>query len=398
MADTNSFFSQKRAWSAIKDEVLRAYLTPYLAKVSRTRHPIIIADCFAGKGRFDDGSPGSPLIIAEAICHQLDTDATSKIKAIFIEKKYFADLQANVPKKPFFTTLEGDFEDRVEFFINNYSPRNQNLLLYVDPYGIKSILFSYFDRINKKGFNSVELLLNLNTLGFLREGCRLLKAPDSEKEAPEFYEQDVNSPERLDEIAGGNYWRDIVEMYRSGQIKMQEAEKRFIAEYREKLRSVFRYVINIPIKTKLHTIPKYHIVYGTNHADGLLLMVDNMHKRWANFRDEARNHQSALFEFDFPDSTIQKDCWHIDEKILSHLDQETDLKMLLIALAQELGISFPTSEYKEVLKKMEKDGVIDVKRDPPKTATGRASSSWDHTRNDFSVKISRRGTWQQSLL
>lgn len=397
MSSSNSFFKEKRAWSRLKDEVLKAYLAPYLAKVSKTRKPIIIADCFAGKGRFDNGEPGSPLIIAEAIAHQLSDTSSPDIKGVFIEKKYFNDLKANIPDSPWLTPLEGDYEERMEYFIQKYQPRDQNLLLYVDPYGIKSVLFSYFERIQRKGFRTVELLLNLNTFGFLREGCRLLKNPDSETESPDYYEQDVNTPERLDEIAGGSYWREIVEKYYSGRTKMPEAEERFIAQYCERLKQVFRYVVNIPIKVKLNNIPKYRIVYGTDHAEGLLLMVDDMHKRWADFRMEARNNQSPLFECDFPDPTKQQDCWKIEDKIISYIDQEIDLKALLVRLVEEFGISFSTSEYKDYLKKMENDR-IDVKRVPAKTPTGRPSTSWDHTRNDFSVKISRRAQWQQSLL
>lgn len=91
MNSSHSFFKEKRAWSRIKDEVLKAYLVPYLAKVARTRRPIIVADCFAGKGRFDNGEPGSPLIITDAIAHQLDDPSTQAIKGVFIEKKYFKD-------------------------------------------------------------------------------------------------------------------------------------------------------------------------------------------------------------------------------------------------------------------------------------------------------------------
>lgn len=397
MSNSSSFFKDKRPWSRLKDEVLKAYLAPYLAKVARTRKPIIIADCFAGKGRFDNGEPGSPLIIAEAIAHQLSDASSPEIKGVFIEKKYFKELKANVPESPWLSTLEGDYEERIEYFIQKYEPRNRNLLLYVDPYGIKSVLFSYFERIQQKGFSSVELLLNLNAFGFLREGCRLLKSPDSETETPDYYEKDVNSPERLDEIAGGDYWRKIVDDYYAKRIKMQEAEERFIAQYCERLKKVFSYVVNIPIKAKLSNIPKYRIVYGTNHADGLLLMVDNMNKRWADFREDARNHQSPLFECDFPDPSKQKDCWKIDDKICSYIDREIDLKELLERLAQDLGISFSTAEYKERLKKMENDR-IEVTRIPPTTPTGKPSKSWDHMSKELTIKISRRTQWQPPLL
>lgn len=273
--------------------------------------------------------------------------------------------------------------------MKEYEPRDQNLFLYVDPYGIKSVLFSHFEMIQKKGFRSVELLLNLNAFGFLREACRLLRYPVSEAEIPDAYEQDVNTPERLDEIAGGPYWRDIVDAYFSGRIRMAEAEEKFITQYCARLRQIFRYVVNIPIKAKIGNIPKYRIVFGTNHADGLLLMTDNMNKRWSQFREEARNNQSLLFECDFPDATKLHDCWHIEEKIFSLIDKDIELKELLVKLAQIFGISFSTTDYKQYLKGMENNR-LEVKRIPATTPTGKPRTSWDHTKNDFSIKISRR--------
>ena len=67
MGATRDFFARKHEWSEMKDSILGAYLRPYLAKISRTRRAVRIADCFAGKGRFDDGRDGSPIIIRDAI-------------------------------------------------------------------------------------------------------------------------------------------------------------------------------------------------------------------------------------------------------------------------------------------------------------------------------------------
>lgn len=398
MSSSNSFFKEKRAWSKIKDEVLKAYLVPYLAKVSKTRRPIIVADCFAGKGRFDNGEPGSPLIIAEAIVHQLADPTTQAIKGVFIEKKYFRELQANIPQTPWCIPLDGNYEERMDYFVNNYPSRDQNLFLYVDPYGIKSILFSYFEMIRKKkDFHSVELLLNLNTFGFLREACRLLNCPVSENESPADYESDINSPERLDEIAGGTYWREIISRYNVNQ-RMQIAEEEFIDKYCERLKTVFRYVVNIPIKARLTHIPKYRIVFGTDHEDALLLMVDNMNRRWAKFREEARNNQGTLFEMDFPNPSKQGACRDIENEIVSLIDTGIELKDLLVRLAQKFGINFSISDYKDCLKSME-DNQIEISRTPPLTpATGKPSMSWDHTKKDLSIKITRRAQWQPPLL
>ena len=61
----DQFFEVKRPWSKIKDQILGAYLKPYLAKVKQLGKPIVLIDGFAGKGRFRDGSDGSPLIMCK---------------------------------------------------------------------------------------------------------------------------------------------------------------------------------------------------------------------------------------------------------------------------------------------------------------------------------------------
>lgn len=56
------FFKKKNEWSEIKDTLLRCYLPQYFQKLLVSGKPIFYIDCFAGKGKFDDGNDGSPLI------------------------------------------------------------------------------------------------------------------------------------------------------------------------------------------------------------------------------------------------------------------------------------------------------------------------------------------------
>jgi len=90
---SDDFFKQKRAWSEYKDFILDYYLTPYIAKVKNLRRPILIVDCCAGPGKFDDGSEGSPLIIARHIAE--NNQKGVRIKGLFLEKnrKYYNNLQ-----------------------------------------------------------------------------------------------------------------------------------------------------------------------------------------------------------------------------------------------------------------------------------------------------------------
>lgn len=63
----SDFFEKKRDWSRYKDFILGYYLEPYIPKVNTLKRPILVVDCFAGRGVFSDGQPGSPIIIATAM-------------------------------------------------------------------------------------------------------------------------------------------------------------------------------------------------------------------------------------------------------------------------------------------------------------------------------------------
>ena len=398
MASTNDFFLRKREWSEIKDGILGAYLRPYMAKISHTRKAVRIADCFAGKGRFQDGKDGSPIIIRDAIHEQLKHTPQASIEGVFIENKYIDDLRHNLKEDTHVHVLEGDYEERMEYFIAHYAARDKNIFLYVDPYGIKSLKLSHFKAVASMPFHTIEILLNFNACGFLREGCRLLKGHVLEGQPlEEAYEQDVNSPDNLDAIAGGGYWRGIIDEYYKDR-DLHAAEKALVAAYVERLKQVFNHVIQFPVKAKLSHIAKYRMIYGTMHEDGLLLMADNMNKRWSEFRDRVRPQQ-VLFEVDYPDGHTCDNSLDKDACILGLLDKKIQLGILLARLIDKYGVWLSTSEWKNHLKLMEKSGSILIKRYPPSGISGVAYRGWDHTdRGGYQLYVERNAQWHQTLL
>jgi len=80
MTKESEFFKGKRPWSRIKDQILTNYLTPYISKVAKLNKRIVIVDAFAGSGKFDDESIGSPLII----CNNAERIVPNKYLAIFL--------------------------------------------------------------------------------------------------------------------------------------------------------------------------------------------------------------------------------------------------------------------------------------------------------------------------
>jgi three-Cys-motif partner protein len=402
MSSNREFFARKKPWSIIKDQLLTAYLRPYLAKIYRRDNRILIADCFAGRGRFDDGNPGSPLLIAETVRNQVGEGDMAGIRLVCIEKRYFSDLVSATAGLDFVTCLDGDYEERMTFFLNQYPARGQNLFLYVDPYGIKSLRFEHFEEVIRRGFGTVELMLNLNTFGFLREACRVLKdrelrEEDLSDDSPA-YEQDVEDAATLDAIAGGDYWRPLVEAYYDGRMTFRQAEQQFGEGYSERLRSVFRHVLVMPIKTRLSNIPKYRIVYGTDHPHGMILMADNMCKRWRQFREDQRGGQGVLFELDHAKEAAEPSPEALRDVILDCVSVRRELSEVLVYLIERFGVNYSLSEYCMTLRKMS-EGPIRIEYDPEKNpATGRRFTGLDYKSKKYRAYISRSDKWQPDLL
>lgn len=392
MGHTKNFFKSKKGWSRQKDEIFARYLTPYIAKILTTHRPLVIIDCFAGKGRFDDGNTGSPIIIADHIRSVLESDGKDKnIRGLFIESNYAKDLETNLRDYINCEIWTGTFKEEIEKILALDS--RCNLFLYVDPYGIKCLDFQQFERIKAKKFSSLEMILNFNSFGFLREGCRLLnlnyESLFSDDQGDEEYELDeANTIERMNNIAHGEYWQSIIHDKKNNKIDMLKAEELFINEYAKQIKNLFTYVVNIPIRLKSGNIPKYRLIFGSNHPDGLILMADNMSRIWKELKNVLRSGQKVLFEYEFPDPSIQPG-FDLKEGILNVLKKHSNpifLQELLVELFENYGIAFSEKEYKDKIREMEGHQII-IDREPAHTKGGKKATALDDRKYIITVRL-----------
>ncbi|MBQ5977339.1 MAG: three-Cys-motif partner protein TcmP [Oscillospiraceae bacterium] len=306
MAKKNDdFFVEKKAWSVVKDELLGCYFKPYVQKILYTRKPLVYVDCFAGKGKFEDGNPGSPLIALDIMdqCSAATTlQQRPNIEATFIDLNYADDLRNNLSAYPWVRIVSGKYEDNIKSILRG--KENCNVFLYIDPYGIKALQCSFFDSFAKR-FNSIELLINMNSFGFIREACHALGTTFDDKaifdDLVEYEPTKLDASEKsireLNEIAGGDYWQPIIEAYKKGEIDGYDAEALFAEQYCMRLMDNYTYVLNMPLRIKKGQRPKYRLIHATNHRDGCLLMVDNICNRWQallNCQDRARGPSTGF--------------------------------------------------------------------------------------------------------
>lgn len=379
-SSSDDFFKNKRPWSVTKDELLRCYLLAYFVKIFATRKEVVYVDCFAGRGTFEDGQKGSPLIAFEVYTEACSKSKTPQIvywKFIEAKRKLYKELNSAVAQIENCETINGRFEDKIVPIIKAVSHK-QNVFLYVDPYGTRAMIFDVFAQIAQSTYNSLELLINFNSFGFIRDACSAL-AVDSDLEEGFFNDLEESDPTEIDHsnnsvsllnaIANGDYWIDIINRNRkpNGKCNGIAAEKEFMEEYRKQLSSLFRYVLDMPILLKDGGRPVYRMIHLTNHCDGCILMAENMLTRSkVHVLEVQRKGQVDLFsgtDQDLEGNFVNySEVYAQLEALLSDYDKEMTLSDILADFYTRYGALCKIKPLKDILLEMEKSGHIVITR------------------------------------
>lgn len=415
MSKNNSdFFIIKNDWSVIKDRLLGCYLMPYFQKILKTKKPTYYVDCFAGKGRFEDGQDGSPLIALkirnECLKQTTEENKNGAIKTCFIDLNYVKELQDNIKSvTPLYDQpiiLSGKFEDEIKKYLQN--KQFSNIFLYIDPYGIKALDSELFDSFRYYGFNTFEMLINFNSFGFFRDACRVMKVDvrndvafqdldDLVEYEPTPVAATTGSANLLTRIAGGDYWKDIVLDYQAKKFNGFKAEQVLSTEYKKRLRKSFKYVLDMPIRLKPNHRPKYRMIHVCNHEDGCFLMAQNMQKRKDElFLNIQQQKQPTLFDFGSEISTTVEGDWITKDEIKGLLKHELlkgsssrHYTEFVASFVNEHGLCCDFKTIQDILCELENEKEIEIVRHPSYTATGKKSSFWEEKGN-HSIMIRRR--------
>lgn len=393
--NNDDFFSSKKTWSRVKDELLGCYLKPYTAKILYTQKPLLYVDCFAGKGRFDDGSNGSPIIAQDIFsdCIKRTNAKSPLINSYYIDLKYAHELEKNLSNYSNITVINGKYEDTIKKIL--VDTESSNVFLYIDPYGIKALDCNFFDYFADLECNSVELLINMNSFGFLREALHALGASHNRQQSeldaiigddliesdPTILDYSTKSVQVLSGIAGGEYWIDIIDLYKRGALSGYEAEKLFSKQYCKRLSRKFKYVLSMPIRLKQNQRPKYRMIHASNHEDGCILMFENIIQRQKLLGDIQTQGQLSLFDVDTENEII--DTTRIKGDFLSHIQRYEEFTNINIVIAEflvERGIICTPADIKEIISQLHFEGAILLKRVPPLTPTGKVSTFMTQTK------------------
>lgn len=343
-----SFFKGKRPWSRIKDHVLGSYMPPYLSKVVKLGRRILLIDCFAGPGKFDDNKPGSPLIM----CQMAEKYAKGNCICIFVNKdkshheKLITTIQPFIQKKTAYP-LYGDSQSllkEVQRLITDYT-----LFVYLDPFGLKGCEFgairTLLERSNKR---STEVLINLSMPALHRLASRHAVAEGRGESA-----QIRSLHKLLDEVLGGNYWKKY--MF-DEQLLPDEKERKVMAEYMAKLKELLPYVGSCPVREKAGSRIKYFITFCSKHPDAMILMNDTMFIAYNDYIFEVSLKDVPLLASVMPDwrknrKEAKRHLKHVISETLKKLEGRSR-RELWEYIVQDHFMMFLQAEYRVVVQEM----------------------------------------------
>ena len=225
----------------VKHELLEKYLGGWLPILGSVHNRLVIVDGFAGRGEYEDGSPGSPLIILRTAQELITAGKVKQVVCGFVERD--SDNYANLvsvlnrvrneyPDVKISGPENFEFEAVANKVIDRVGDRMAPSFWFVDPFGFTGVSFATIERIMSMNRSEVFITLMVRDIG------RFLRRDDLD--------------DTFGRLFGTGEWRDIVGSAVAGGQK----ERRLRDLYVARLRSIGCEVtvFRVSMDEKLHTL------------------------------------------------------------------------------------------------------------------------------------------------
>jgi three-Cys-motif partner protein len=350
--DKDKFFANPKIWSKRKHRLLGKYLPPFSAKVGSWAKLIYCIDGFAGAAKYEDGSPGSPLMMAQLADKCASWKRPVGLRLINVENnpdnyKSLKYITQEWESKGIVSNLEGQFGNLVPTILSTIS--TDPAFFFIDPYGPTYIHFSHLLPVLKREQRATELIINFDADG-LRRIADTMHSRTSTQQA---IKASLTNIENVTEIIGSDQWK---EHYEKGTLPTQERENILLQIYMENIAKHDYTVTAYPIRKSIKDSPKYFLVYCTRHPDGVVLMNNFIREEEDSLLEEStvNVHQPKLpsEEFDELQQEIIGRRKQLTALIFEHLKKHSSLTRGQIRKHfsfQNFGV-FSDKDYNAVVK------------------------------------------------
>jgi len=244
-----------------KHRILRDYLHAWLPILGSHNPVVRVVDGFAGPGEYEDGEPGSPLIMLDAyLDHVHRAIIRAKVEFAFIEsradrighlRRVVAKRLAGVEPKPNVRLVEGSFDANIESILRADGSSRPPTFVFIDPFGWTASAMSMTSAI--VGLERYEALIYVPLPYIAR------------------FVADPAVAESLSRLFGDDSWKAA-----ALEEGLPERVRLLHDAFEAALRQHCRYVRAFEIQPASNR--GYTLFFSTNHAKGLEKMKEVMWK------------------------------------------------------------------------------------------------------------------------
>lgn len=365
---TAGFFGKRKPPAVLKHEVLKQYTATFTGMVgaTNTEGRVVFLDGYAGAGRYDDGSPGSPLLTMSTSLGMLPG---RKLECVFVERdrKPFLSLQEvtaefrarGVPA----VAVRGKVEDHLDAVITQAV--GVPLFIFLDPCGVPLAfqrLVNVLTGPRAGRMPSTEVLLNFSDKAVRHIGGQLAVGL-----------KDQSGLASLNLACGGDWWQaDYLKAAASDGA--EAGVQAVVYGYAQRLhQEANASVISVPVRVKPEHLPLYHLVFATRSNYGLWVFGDSLakaQKEWraAQFEEEPDDPMDAglLFGTEEILEARERDLQRaataaIRKNLIALLERDKSFKLLDQVLPVFEGWYGTAREtwVRDAIKAMNADGLTD---------------------------------------
>lgn len=332
------FFETKKPAAVLKHAILTGYLPVFVQKTGLTSkdNVVVVVDGYAGEGLYEDGTQGSPLLIADVM-----RKATGRtVSAIFIESdpvrhaKLTEVLTTQAADVQWITRL-GTVSEHTEEILAHAD--GLPLFVFLDPFGrgipLEEIT-ALMTRPGHLGAAKTEVLLNFSTVNIWRVGG-LLKTE-------ELRAKHARALDATDVACGGAWWREEFVKHASPG----EAADAIAMEFMERVcREAKCSGWTVEVRPRQDLLPIYHLQLYTRHKDGMLSFGEAASLAAAKWRRAVIEDRYAD---DFNESD-RKTMYEIEEARLVG-EWRAQIRENISGMLNEADTFSPARDYGKVFK------------------------------------------------
>lgn len=277
MSSNQEFFRERRAQAAFKHGILKRYPVLFAAKTGWDGRPVVFLDGYAGRGQYEDGSPGSPLLLARSAAAL----TFRSVSGVYVEQRRAEFQNLTNVMGPLLRAgdqlIHGDLANHLPGILS--SRRGSALFAFLDPFGTaldrEQLVGQLLGRPRVEGPTEVMLHISISTVARIGGLLRRRRQDGKELSAA-----DRKTIEHANRFLGGDWWHEHFEPVRNANDPSATAAAlRVAADYQRKIREDTGCMsVSMPIQHRPHQLPKYLLVLFTWHIDGLWFFADSIGK------------------------------------------------------------------------------------------------------------------------